>query len=115
VQLTKAALYKDNQQEYFRLARQSTEREAKARPQDFLAGAISDQVPADFQLEQMTIVPQWERSPFTGDPIPKDKQMRASSGVLYNRDELKQYILSTQNPICQITGKPLSETAADFR
>jgi ubiquitin-conjugating enzyme E2 D/E len=114
VQLTKAALYKDSRQEYLNLARQSTAREARNNPRDFFTGDPSDQVPADFQLEQMTIVPQWERSPFTGDPIPKDKQIRASSGVLYNRDELKQYILSTQNPICQVTGKRLTETAADF-
>jgi ubiquitin-protein ligase/Mg-chelatase subunit ChlD len=115
IQISKLALFRENRDEYDRLARESCRTEAKNSPEEFMTGiTVSDEVPADFQLEQVTFVQQCERSPFTGEPIPKDKQIRASSGLIYHVDELKQYVSSTVNPRCVITGKLLTETFADF-
>jgi ubiquitin-protein ligase len=115
VQLSKLALFRENRAEYDRRARMSCQREAKSSPDEWLVGiAVSDAVPAGFRLDPVTFVPQCERSAFTGDPIPRDKQVKASSGIIYHRDELKQYIASTANPVCAITGKLLTETLADF-
>jgi hypothetical protein len=115
VQLSKLALFREDRANYDRLARESCRTQAKNSPEEFLSGIkVSDAVPRDFQLEQVTFVQQCERSPFTGEPIPKDKQVHASSGLIYHVDELKQYIASTVSPRCAITGKLLTETLDNF-
>jgi ubiquitin-protein ligase len=115
VQLSRLALFREDRAEYDRRARLSCENEAKNSPYEWLAGLdVSDGVPPGFALQRVTFVQQFERSPFTGDPIPKGKQIKASSGILYHRDELKQYIASTPNPVCAVTGKLLTETIEDF-
>lgn len=40
--------------------------------------------------------------------------VRSSTGVIYEREELKQLVRANQNPICVITGKPLTETADEI-
>jgi ubiquitin-protein ligase len=116
VQVMKWTMFKDERMEYDRLARESAAREARNSPEEWLAGlGLSDDVPAGFKLEKLVFVPAHERSPFTGEPIPIDKKVLSSTGIFYNRDELRQYILSTPNPICAVTGQPLTETIEDFK
>jgi ubiquitin-protein ligase len=116
VQAMKWTMFKDQRMEYDRLAWESAVREARNSPEEWLAGlGLSDDVPAGFKLDQLVFVPAHERSPFTGEPIPIDKRILSSTGIFYNRDELRQYILSTPNPICAVTGKRLKETADDFK
>jgi ubiquitin-protein ligase len=115
VELTKWFQFKHNRAEYDRLAAESCRTRAKDRPDEFLTGiAIKNQVPAGFKLEAEVIVPAWKRSAFTGMPIPLDKQVMASSGILYHIDELRQHLASTANPICVVTGKELTERVEDL-
>jgi ubiquitin-protein ligase len=115
IQLEMLALFRENKAEYDRRARESCTAQAKGSPEEWLRDLEVVDAPPDFQLDEVTFVRQWERSPFTGDPIPKDKQVRASSGVIYHRDELKQYVTTSTSPVCVITGKKLTEKAADFQ
>jgi hypothetical protein len=116
VQLVSFDLFQRNKAEFRRRAIRSSQENAADSPAACLANLeVSDRVPADFVLEELTVTPQWERSAFTGEAIPIEKQMIASSGVIYHRDELREHIASTPNAKCVITGLPLRETAADFR
>jgi hypothetical protein len=101
--------------EYDRMALNSYQSNAKDKPEDFLVGInVKDQAPVTFKLDTETVVPAWTRSPFTGLPIPTDKQYRTSNGILYHKDELKQHLAASDTPICVVTGKPLTEKVKDI-
>jgi ubiquitin-protein ligase len=111
IQLAKLDLYKTNQLEYDRLARESTERFAKNTPEEWLEGIPIDQdVPEDFSIVvSERKVPAYMKSQISGKFIPKDRQVLASSGVLYDRDELRKLLQSSGHPTCVITGRPLTD------
>jgi hypothetical protein len=118
LQPAKLDLWNRNRAEYERLARQSTQRFAKSSLEEWLSGLyIENDVDPTFSL---TInpdagVPPYLRSQITGKFIPIDRQYKASSGAIYDRDEFKQLLITSRpNPICPITGKPLTETLASL-
>jgi ubiquitin-protein ligase len=118
LQPAKLDLWNRNRAEYERLARQSAQRFAKSSLDEWLEGLyIENDVDPTFTL---TInpdagVPPYLRSQITGKFIPIAKQYKASSGVIFDIDEFKQLITSQADPICPITGKPLTETLASLR
>lgn len=44
----------------------------------------------------------------------KENLVMASTGVYYDKEELRQLVASNKNPICVVTGKPLKEKLEDF-
>jgi ubiquitin-protein ligase len=115
IELAKMFQFRENRPEYDRLARESSRLHAKDIPEEFLVGCrLRDAAPKTFALGVETVVPPWMRSPFTGMPIPPDKQFRASSGVLYHKDELRQHLAASESPICVVTGKALIEKVGDI-
>jgi hypothetical protein len=115
IELTKMFQFKQNRADYDRLARESSRVSAKDSPEAFLAGlTVRDDTPKTFKLDVETVVPPWMRSPFTGMPIPPDKQYKTSNGVLYHKDELRQHLAASDSPICVVTGKPLTEKVEDI-
>jgi ubiquitin-protein ligase len=114
VQLVVFDLYRKNRQKYDQKVAESCQN-AKNSPEEWMAGLrVADGVPSDFSVGDMSYAPQWERSVFTGEPIPRADQVISSTGVVYHREELRRYIAATPNPICPITGRRLVETLASF-
>jgi ubiquitin-protein ligase len=114
VQLVAFDLFKKNRSAYNRKAMQSCS-DAKNSPEEWLAGLeVSDNPPGSFSLGEPFYAPRFERSLFTGEPIPRADQVISSTGVIYHRDELRRYISITANPICPVTGWKLTETAAEL-
>ncbi|OHT16241.1 hypothetical protein TRFO_41941 [Tritrichomonas foetus] len=110
IQIEILDLYKHNKAEYDRRAKLSAERYAKNSVDEWIkSDTITDNSPAEFKVEVIRDkIPPHLRSQISGKPI-SDKVL-ASSGVFYDREELKQLITSSRLPICVITGKPLTET-----
>ena len=103
--------YMNDQNLYMKKAKESAEKVGKNDYYEFLAQRyfIDDDVTDDFKLEITDHIPPYMMSQISGKPIQKDKLIMASSGVYYDKDELKQLISSSKNPICVITGKILTE------
>jgi hypothetical protein len=115
IELTKWFQFEENRAEYNRLAANSCQMNAQNSLADFLAGVqVKDQAPSTFNLEAETVIPARKRSPFTGLPIPPDKQFRTSNVILYDRDDLRQHLPASANPICVVKGKPLRERAENI-
>lgn len=96
--------------EYERLARDSAQKVGKDNYKDFLPPRffIQDEVDDRYMLTfDGANVPAYMVSQIK-DPV------RSSTGVIYEREELKQLVRANQNPICVITGKPLTETADEI-
>jgi ubiquitin-protein ligase len=114
VQLVVFDMYRHNRQQYRQKAVESCQK-AKSSPEEWLAGLqVTEKVPLTFSLGELDYAPQWERSVFTGEAIPKADQVVSSTGAIYHREELRRYITSSTNPICPITGRRLTETVASF-
>lgn len=97
------------------LARKSAQEVGKNDFKEFLPQRVSilDSVEKDFKFTfDKDHVPPYMISQISGRVI-KDPVM-ASSGVYYERAELRQLVTCHKNPICYITGKPLTETANDL-
>jgi ubiquitin-conjugating enzyme E2 D/E len=115
IQLAKLDLWKSNRAEYERLARKSADDFGKNTADEWLHGlAIEQDVPDTFSVVVKDHVPPYLRSQMSGKAIPRERQVRASSGAIYDREELRQLVTSSRNPVCVITGKPLTETEEDF-
>jgi ubiquitin-protein ligase len=117
LQPAKLALYKADRAEYQRKALASAQAVAKATLEDWTRDLyISDDVPADWSLaiNPDAGVPPYLRSGVTGKFIPVEKRVVASTGVVYDRDDLRQLLTSSPNPICVITGRPLTENLSDL-
>jgi hypothetical protein len=115
IQLSKLGLWKSNKADYERLARKSADDFGKNTPEEWPQGlTIEQDVPDTFSVVVKDHIPPYLRSQMSGKAIPKELQGRASSGAIYDRDELRELVISSRNPICVITGKPLTETEEDF-
>ena len=115
IQIETYDLFKNNFEKYEELARKSTEKNAKDDYNDYICSAlVADEVPDGFTLKFSDKVPPYMLSQISGKPLQKDKMVMASSGVYYDRDELKQLVASNKNPVCLITGKPLTERPEDL-
>ncbi|OHT12808.1 hypothetical protein TRFO_17281 [Tritrichomonas foetus] len=111
-------VFQHDPEKYKRLARESAEKYAKDSYQEYLEKAfIIDEVPDDFKVSfDEGHIPQYMMSQISGkflDPKSPDT-IKSSTGVYYDRNELKQLVTSNKNPICVVTGKPLTETPDDI-
>ena len=105
-------MYKDNQDEYIRLATKSAIEVGKDDYHDFFPkNTIPDDSIVNFQavFDEKDIKPPYMISQISGRVL-KDPVIPPSVGVIYERDELRQLIASSKNPICVVTGLPITET-----
>ena len=112
IQISKLEQFKSDRAAYDRLARASADQYGKNTVEEWLQGlTIESDVDPNFTVAVgQSVVPDYLKSGITGKYIPKDKRVMASSGVIYNRDELITLIMSSNHPVCAVTGKPLTET-----
>ena len=83
---------------------------AKDDYNEYLVGVpINDNTPTGYVVPNEEYVPPQNRSPITGKPINPRNAIVASSGILYDRDELKTLLRSSTTPRCVITNKILTE------
>jgi hypothetical protein len=67
-------------------------------------------VPDDFTLLiSERRLPGYMKSQLSGRFIPRERQVMASTGVIYDRDELHRLLTASSHPICVITGRPLTD------
>ena len=71
---------------------------------------IDDEGPKDFKIKYSDEVPQYLTSQISGDVIDHQKRLvMASTGVYYDKEELKQLFASNDNLTCIISGKILTK------
>ena len=108
--------YKYEREKYIGLAKQSAAQFGKNNYTDFLNSvSINDKVDSDFKILSENDIPIYFKSPISGKPLNKDNMILASSGIWYDRDELRQLVVSSEHPRCVVTGKLLTETPNDFQ
>ena len=100
---------------YERYATNSSKDRVKSDFTEYLKDTyVDDSVNPNFTLDFEKHVPPYMRSQISGKEIPPENLVKASSGVYYDREELKQLIASSINPICVVTGKQLTETIEEL-
>ena len=91
-------MYNNNRSEYDRLARQSTKDNAKDDFMDFIKSNIDDSIDDGFSLSfDEEHIPPYMLSQISGRKI--TDPVKSSTGVWYEREELKQLVASSKNPI----------------
>ena len=87
---------------------------AKNNYNDFIdsSGAI-DNVPAGFSLNFESDAPPYLITQIEGKQFKKEKIVKASSGIYYDRDELKQLLATSKPAFCVVTGKVLTDRIED--
>ena len=109
IDIAKLTLYNENKAGFELKVAQSV-LAAKDDYNDYLDGVpINDDAPDGFVVPEEVYVPPQNRSPITGNPIDPANAIMASSGILYDRDELKTLLRSSPQPRCVVTGKILTE------
>ncbi|KAK8883269.1 hypothetical protein M9Y10_045920 [Tritrichomonas musculus] len=106
-------LFINNRCEFEKLARKSAQLNAKDDFHEYVKNMIGD-LPSDFTLPKEDHAPQFLISQISGKVIKKANLIMASSGVYYDKDELKRLVESKKNPVCVITGKILTEKFEDI-
>lgn len=102
-------------EDYLNLAKDSAQKNAKNTYQDYIGSSyIADAVKVDFKVKFEDHIPSHMISQISVKIIKKEQIVMASSGVYYDKDELKQLIASKKNAVCIITGKILTEKLEDF-
>lgn len=98
-----------NHESYYAAAKESAEKVGKNDYNEFISeySKIYDDVDRD--LTDTDKIPPYMMSQISGKPIDRNSMVMASSGVYYDRNELIQLLRSNPNPICVITGKPLTD------
>jgi hypothetical protein len=82
----------------------------KATWEEFTTGVpVSDEAPADFVMPEVAVVPEQFNSPVTGQLIPPEERVVASSGIIYGRAELLAILRSSPTPRCIVTGRLLTD------
>jgi hypothetical protein len=116
VSIEKLRLWTDDRAEYTRRLTLSVIQQAKPSAESWLAEwRVKNEAPVDFSIGPCELgIPAFMRSQFSGQFIPMEKQYIASSGAMYNIDELWQLLATSANPICVVTGKPLTERLRDL-
>ena len=108
-------IFLNNPDRYQRFARNSTNDNAKDDYKDYIKDVyIDDSVNPKFTLDFEKHIPPYMRSQISGREIPPERRVISSTGVIYDREELKQLISSNRNPICVVTGEPLTEKLEDL-
>ena len=119
VHITIFDIYRHDKIKYYQLCKESSLKNAKNDYNDFVKSyniVVNDEhvhkrIPFN---EQSMDMPPHMISQISGKPIRNDKMIKASTGVYYDRDELKQLIYSSKKPICVITGKLFLEKLEDI-
>ena len=115
IQIETYDLFKNDKEKYLKLAKESADKNAKDDYNDYIGSSlVVDDVPSDFTISFTDHVPPYMLSQISGKPISKEKMVKASSGVYYDKDELRQLVASNKNPVCVITGKILTERPEDL-
>ena len=115
IQIETFDIFQHDKLTYERLAKESADKNAKDDYNDFVGSSlVVDDVPEGFTIEFTEHVPPYMVSQISGKPLQKNKMVKASTGVYYDKDELRQLVSSNRNPICVITGKPLLEKPEDL-
>lgn len=117
VQIDVFNTYRTDRERYNQLARESALNNAKDNFEDYFNGrlVIKDEVSDDFSLNfTPENIPKYMISQITMKFLKKENMIRASSGVYYDRDELRQLLMSHKDPVCVITGKPLTEDPSEI-
>ena len=106
-------VYKDNIELYWRKAKESTEIVGKNDFREFFPDhlILNDDVDDD-NIFDVDRIPLYMRSQIESKNI-KDFVL-SSTGVYYERERLKELIRSNKNPICEITGRPLTDKLEDL-
>lgn len=110
-----SGLYEYDRSRYFNLAMKSAASVGKNDYHDFLnePDNVDDFVDNDLEQEYISDPPPpYMLSQICGKKI--KHPIKASTGVFYEKDELIQLISSSPNPICVVTGKPLTEKLEDL-
>ena len=110
--MEKLDLYQNNYPEYERLAKQSTLENAKDDYNDYINCSIDDSIDDNFTLKLEEHVPPYMMSQISGKKI-KDP-VKASTGVYYDREELRALIRENNHTVPLILGPPLSENLDDL-
>ena len=106
-------LFKNDYDKFEELVRKSAQLNAKNVFNDYVNNIV-DEIPSDFTLPEEKYVPQHLVSQISGKVIKKDNLFMASTGIYYDKDELKRLVESNKNPVCVITGKILTEKLEDI-
>lgn len=108
VQIEAYDLFNSNPTQYEKLAKESAERDAKNKIEDSIGSTeFNDDVQEDFKIafnkeEKIQI--------YMGAKKLKEANMvLASSGIYYDRDELRRLVASSEKPVFVVTGKTLTE------
>ena len=103
-------IFLNSRDQYELLARESSEKNAANDHMDYISKSIIlSEVPDDFKIEFSAEAPQYLTSQISGEVIDKKRLVMASTGVYYDKEELKQLFASNDDPICIITGKHLTK------
>lgn len=110
--------YKSDRSKYEQLAKKSTQLNAKDDYKEFIESykicndfdELPDKVPDNFN-ESIFYKNEEEVEIFHRK---KENLVMASTGVYYDKEELRQLVASNKNPICVVTGKLLKEKLEDF-
>ena len=113
IQIEKLDIFLHNRPEYDRLAKKSSEDNAKDNYEDYIDSHIDSDIPDGFSSQfDEEHVPPYMVSQISGRKI--KNPILSSTGVYYDKDELKQLVTSNKNPRCIITGNLLTEKPEDF-
>lgn len=87
-----------------KLAKESTQNNAKD-DDDIGSSPVVEDVPSDFTIRSTEKIPLYFISQISGKTIKKEKMIKSSTGVYYDKDELIRLLSSSKNPVCVVTGK----------
>lgn len=101
----------NNKDQYEKLARESAEKNAKDKIEDYIdSSKINDDIEDYSNQVDDDHVPFYMKH----NKIKEENMVLASSGVYYDKDELRQLLASNEKPICVFTGKVLTEKPEDL-
>lgn len=108
-------VYISDEELYYKLAKESATNNAKENYEDYLQNIkVIDEVPEGYTIEFNDSVPFYMISQITGRPLRKENTIISSTGFLYDKDELLQYISSRSESKCIFSGKYLDEKVESF-
>ncbi|OHS97423.1 hypothetical protein TRFO_09408 [Tritrichomonas foetus] len=104
--------FRNNPDEYYRLAQESADNNIYDTISKFTEIYQYFDMDNDFPVE---IGMNYDFTPVY-KPLDRESPdvVKSSTGVFYKREELKQILKCSKNPICVVTGKPLTEKLEDI-
>lgn len=102
--------YLNDREKYNKLAKESADQNAIDDCKDYIKNLRRQNVPFDYYYHFFSDVFDQTKN----IDSEKDQLILASTGIYYDRNELKKIVSSNENPICIVTGEPLTERPEDF-